>query len=283
MILEGIVSYNLKALKRTRLIFTIQLFLLFLFLSAHGQEAYRQIDNKAFDAGERFKWRIFYDSWLVDMVAGYGEVELKNSQKPFNNREIYHIDAKGYSVGLFNIFFKVRDKFDSFIDKEFIAPHYFIRQTREGGYRKNDEYRFYQTENYVISRADTVDAPAYIQDIISAFYYTRTIESDTFKVGDRIPFTFFLDDSVYVSSLLYEGKEIIDIELGTFSCLRLKPGMATGEVFTKKFPMTVWVTDDENHIPVYAESAVVVGNIQVELVEYSGLKNPLNSKIEQLE
>lgn len=270
-------------MKRTRLLFIIHVFLFLLFLSAHGQETYRRINNNAFEAGEHLKWRIFYDSWLVDMVAGYGEVEVKNSQVPLNGREVYHIDAKGYSAGLFNIFFKVRDKYDSYIDKEFIAPYYFIRRTQEGGYKKNDEYRFNQSENYVTSRTDTVDAPAYIQDFISALYYTRTIDSDTFKTGDRIPFTFFLDDSVYVSSMLYEGREIIDIGSGTFSCLRFKPGMATGEVFSKKFPMTVWVTDDKNHIPVYAESAVVVGNVKVELVEYSGLKNPLNSKIEQHE
>jgi len=83
--------------------------------------------------------------------------------------------------------------------------------------------------------------------------------------------------------MLFEGRETIEIKLGTFRCLRLKPGMATGDIFSKKFPMTVWVTDDENHIPVYAESAVVVGNVQMELVEYSGLKNPLRSKIEQHE
>lgn len=254
-----------------------------MFLSAYSQETYRKVDNNAFNSGEHLKWRIIYDSWLVDMLAGYGEVDVKNSHTPLNDREIYHIDAKGYSVGLFNIFFKVRDKFDSYIDKEFIAPHYFIRRTREGGFKKNDEYRFDQLDNYVMSRTDTLDAPAYIQDFISAIYYTRTFNSDTFKIGDRIPFTFFLDDSVYVSSMLFEGREIIEIELGTFKCLRFKPGMATGEVFSKKYPMTVWITDDENHIPIYAESAVVVGNVQVELVEYCGLKNPLSSKIEQRE
>jgi len=282
MILEAILL-NSDALKRTRLVFILHLLLFLLLLSAHGQEAYRHIDNKAFDAGERLKWRIFYDSWLVDMVAGYGEVEVKNSHIPINGRKVYHIDASGYSAGLFNIFFKVRDKFDSYIDKEFIAPHYFVRRTREGGYKKNDEYHFNQLDNYVMSRTDTVDTPPYIHDFISAIYYTRTFESDTFKVGDRIPFTFFLDDSVYISSMLFEGRETIEIKLGTFRCLRLKPGMATGDIFSKKFPMTVWVTDDENHIPVYAESAVVVGNVQMELVEYSGLKNPLRSKIEQHE
>lgn len=270
-------------MKRTRLIFIVYTCVTFLFLTAYGQGTYRKIDNDAFGAGEYLKWRIFYNSWLVDMVAGYGEVEVKNAQMPLNGHEVYHIDAKGYSVGLFNVFFKVRDKFDSYIDKEFIAPYYFVRRTREGGYKKNDEYRFDQMDNYVMSRTDSMATPAYIQDFISALYYTRTFESDTFEVGDRIPFTFFLDDSVYVSSLLFEGWEIIEIELGTFKCLRLKPGLATGDVFSKKFPMTVWVTDDENHIPVYAESAVVVGNVQMELVEYSGLKNPLSARIEQHE
>ncbi|MCD4696544.1 MAG: DUF3108 domain-containing protein [Bacteroidales bacterium] len=248
--------------------------------SLQAQDEFRVVENEAFKVGERLQWRFYYDSWLPNITAGYGVVEIKETEKTFNGRHVYHIDSEGYSKGMFNWFYKVKDQFDSYVDKDFLAPHYFVRRTREGGYKKDDEYRFNQQENYVVSRTDSIATPAYLQDFISAIYFSRTIRSDTLEEGDVIPVNFFLDDSVYTSAIIYEGKEVIKIKLGTFRCLRFKPGMASGEVFSNKYPMTLWVTDDKNHVPILAKSAIIVGNLKAELMEYEGLANPLSSLVE---
>lgn len=258
------------------------LFGLLLFSSSmvKGQE-YRTVKNEAFRPGERLQWRFYYDSWMADITAGYGIIEIKNSDKTFNGRPVWHIEAVGYSKGMFNWFYKVQDEFDSYIDQKFIAPHYFVRRTREGGYKKDDEYHFNQKEHYVVSRSDSLKTPPYIQDFISAVYFSRTFSSDTLEPGDVIPIDFFIDDSVYTSAIIFEDREIIKIDLGTFRCLRFKPGMASGEVFSNKYPMTLWVTDDKNHIPVLGKSAIVVGNLKAELMEYSGLTSELTSLIKE--
>jgi len=246
-----------------------------------AQENWRQVENEAFQVGERLQYRFYYDAWLTGKVtAGFGQLEVRETEQEFYGRKVLHIDTEGNSKGLFNLFFKVRDEFDSYIDIESLVPHHFIRRTREGGYRKNDEYHFHHKEQYVITRSDSVSIPEYTQDIISAVYYARTINSDTLEIGDIIPVDFFLDDSVYTSAIIYEGKEIVNIQLGKFKCLKLKPGMITGEVFSDKYPMTLWVTDDKNHIPILAKSAVIVGNVKAELMEYEGLANELTSLIE---
>jgi len=248
----------------------------------HSQESWRQIKNEAFKAGERLQYRFYYDAVLTGKVtAGTGVMEVKKTDKKYNDREVYHIDTEGQSKGMFNWFFKVHDQFDSYIDQGFIAPHYFERRTREGGYKKDDEYKFDHINNTVTTRKQTKPIPRYTQDFISAVYYARTFNSDSLEVGDMLPVNFFLDDSVYTSAIIFDGKEIINIELGKFRCLRFKPGMATGEVFSNKYPMTLWVTDDKNHLPVLAVSAVIVGNVKAELTEYEGLANPLNSLLEK--
>jgi hypothetical protein len=166
------------------------------------------------------------------------------------------------------------------MDKEYLSPHYFKRRTREGSYRKYDNYDFNLEDGYVRTKSDSIPTPAYIQDFISAVYYARTFSSDTLEPGDVIPIEFFIDDSVYNSAMFYEGKEVIEIKLGKFRCLRMKPGMATGEVFSNKYPMTLWVTDDKNHVPILANAAIVVGSLKAELKEYAGLKNEFTSIIE---
>ena len=76
------------------------------------------------------------------------------------------------------------------------------------------------------------------------------------------------------------GKEIVETEIGTFNCLKFSPMMATGEVFDDPYPLSVWITDDKNHIPVLLESKIIVGSVKIELIKYSGLANPLTSEIE---
>lgn len=249
--------------------------------SLAAQLDWRIVDNKAFKPGEKLQFRVYYDAVLTGRVtAGIGIAEVKETDKAFQGRPVYHIDTEGFSKGVFHFFYKVRDEFDSYVDKEFLAPHYFVRETREGGYEKFDEYQFNQEDEYVITRTDSMSIPRYTQDFISAFYYARTFNDDTLKLGDVFYLDFFIDDSVYHSAVFFEGREIVEIQMGTFNCLKFKPMMAKGDVFSEKYPMTLWVTDDDNHLPILAKSAVIVGNVKMELIEFEGLCNELTSLIE---
>ena len=259
----------------------IMAILMLAYLGLDAQVEWRKVENRAFKAGERIQLGFYYDAWLTGkIIAGIGITEVKETDRTFNGREVYHLDTKGFSKGLFHFFYKVNDKFDSYIDKEFLAPHYFVRQTREGGYQKFDEYDFNQEDEYVITRTDSMHVPRYTQDFISVVYFARTFDDDTLEAGDKFYVDFFIDDSLYHAAVFFEGREVVKIKLGTFNCLRLKPMMAVGEVFTETYPMTLWVTDDDNHVPVLAKSAVFIGNIKMELMEYSGLANEPTSVIE---
>jgi hypothetical protein len=250
--------------------------------SLTGQTKWRKVENHAFKPGEKLTFRLYYDAWLTGKVtAGIGITEVKNTEKTFKGRKVYHIDTEGKSKGLFNMFFKVHDEFDSYVDKEFLAPHLFIRRTREGGYQKFDEYNFNHEKEYVVTRSATKKIPAYTQDFISVVFFARTIRSDTLKVGDVIYINYFLNDSVYNAAVIFEGKEIIETGLGKIRCIRLKPMVAVGDVFTEKYPMTLWVSDDKNHVPVMAISAIYVGNIKMELMEFEGLAHPFSALIER--
>jgi hypothetical protein len=241
----------------------------------------RTVSNQAFQTGEVLKFKLYYDAWLTGkVVAGYGMTEVKESPIDFYGRKAWHLDAEGNSTGLFDFFFKVRDRFDSYIDKEALIPHMFVRRTREGGYKKDDDYNFNQYQQRVITRKDTFNIPPFTHDIISAFYYARTLDLTGLQVGDEVPLSFFLDDSTYNSVIIYEGKENVKTGLGTFRCMRFRPMVATGEVFSNPYPMTLWVTDDLNRLPILAKSAVIVGNVKMELTEYKGLANPVTSRVE---
>jgi hypothetical protein len=241
---------------------------------------YRTVENSAFKAGERLKYRVYYESLLTGQVnAGIAEIEVLETNRKFDDREVFQIVGIGKSNRAFDLFFKVRDRFESYVDKEAIAPHFFIRRTREGGYVRDDDVYFDHQKTIAISRRDTSKITPYVQDIISAAYYARTLNADTLKVGDNISINFFLDDSLYISVIQFQGRQMVETDLGLFRCLTFKPMVATGEVFSNPYPMTLWITDDENKIPVLGKSAVIVGSVKMELIRFWNLKNPLDARL----
>jgi hypothetical protein len=240
----------------------------------------RQVENTAFKRGEKLTFRVYYHSMLTGKVtAGQAQIEVKNKKTTKKNRPVYHIVGTGESKGAFDLFFKVRDRFETYIDEEGLFPWEFVRRTREGGYKKDDDVTFEQFNNLAISRNAVKRVPDNIQDIVSVFYYARTLNVEGIKPGDSFPLSFFLDDSVYVSKIIFLGREQIKTELGTFNCLKFKPMVATGEVFKEPYPMQLWVTDDKNRIPVLMQSAVIVGSVKMELISYENILNPITAWI----
>ena len=108
----------------------------------------------------------------------------------------------------------------------------------------------------------------------------RTIDFDSIPLGERQPISFAIDDDVYNFHYVFVGKEEKKIKgLGTFNTLKFHVRLVAGSVFTGKDEMTIWVTDDENKVPLLFESPIIVGKVQGRLTEYSNLKGPLTSKI----
>jgi len=243
-----------------------------------GQTDFRSVENNTFQRGELLKYRVFYDSWVTYwMTAGYGTTEIAPKPVIINGRKTYHIIVEGKSANIFNVFFKVRDKFETFMDEEALIPHKFIRYTREGGYKKDDTVYFDHKAEKAVSMRKVKHITPNVQDIVSAFYYIRNLDFDTAEVGDKYNVDFFLDDSLYHSEIAFMGRETIKTDFGKINCMKFKPRVAVGEVFADPYPMEMWVTDDKNKIPVLMKSAVFIGSVKIELIEYRGLRWPLGS------
>jgi hypothetical protein len=246
--------------------FGILLLLIFNGTFVAGQNDFRSVENNTFQRGEFLKYRVFYDSWITYwMTAGYGTIEVDPEPVNINGKNTYHITVNGNSANVFNVFFKVRDKFETYIDEEALIPYKFIRNTREGGYKKDDTVYFDHKARIAKSTRKVKEITPYVQDIVSAFYYVRTWNFDTAKVNDSYPIDFFLDDSLYHGEIIFLGREKVKTDFGKIMCLKFKPSVAVGEVFKDPYPMEMWVTDDKNKIPVLMKSAVFIGSVKIEL------------------
>ena len=233
------------------------------------------IENNAFKTGEVLKYKVYYSSPLGNFTAGEAILtidEWKESNTS-DNRSIFHITGVGNSKGVFDWFYKVRDRFETQIDQETLLPYLFVRRTHEGKYEYDDDVFFDRNNLVARSRRAEKPIPDDVHDIISAFYFMRTLNTDEFDDDSTFSINFYLDDSLYHSKIKFESRGSMKTVWGWIDCIKFSPKVATGEVFSKDYPMSIWVTDDENHLPIMAESKVVVGSIKMELIEFSGLKN----------
>ena len=207
--------FKYKASVMKKWISLLIIFLCSAYILAQDQQL-RSVENNAFKRGEYLKYRVFYDSWLTAWAtAGVGVVQITHEHKKFHDRDTYHMVIEGRSKGLFNLFFKVRDRFESYVDEQSLAPWYFIRRTREGNYRKNDEVSFDHINHRATSRKKTVNIPPYVQDIVSSFYYVRTYDFSGLEPMDEVTVDFHLDDTVYHSEILFTGIDTISLKPGT--------------------------------------------------------------------
>lgn len=243
-------------------------------------QSFRSIDNQAFMRGEKLAFRIAFNSMLTgNLTAGRATLEVKPENKLFDKRSTFHVVGQGKTTGFIELFYKIDDRLESYFDEKAFTSWQFIRFTRENSYKKDDIVNFRQNEHLAVSLTKRTKTPANIQDIISAFYFARTLDISTLKPGDFVPIPFFLDDSVYQSKMIFKGKETVKTKLGKFRCLALRPMMATGYVFDDPYPITVWVTDDLNRIPILVESELSVGRVRIELTSYSGLVNAVEAEV----
>jgi hypothetical protein len=230
------------------------------------------VTHNAFQVGEYLRFRLHYG--LID--AGEAELTIKHSKKKFNGRESLHVVGTGRTLGAFSWFFKVEDTYETYIDKRGTFPWEFVRDVREGGYKKYQNYRFHQDRAAVSThKGDTFASLAFAQDMLSTFYFARTLDFSNVKVGDVFTIPTFVDEENYSLQIKFIGRETIKSRTGKYRCLKFVPVVQKGRVFKEEEDMIVWITDDANKIPILAKAKVLVGSINMELVEYKNIQNPL--------
>lgn len=235
------------------------------------------IRNYAFQSGEQISFTVFYN--VIGLYVNAGTATFSVNSEKLNNEPVYHLVGEGSSNSRYDWIFKVRDKYESYIDTSNLQPIKFIRNVNEGGYKINENVSFNRQANTATSEKGTVKVPNCIQDVLSAIYYARNINFEKYKPEDKIPFTMFLDNEIFNLYIKYMGRETIKTRYGTFRAIKFKPLLVKGTLFEGGEKMTVWVSDDANHVPLRIESPIVVGSVKVDMMGYKNLRYPFSSLV----
>lgn len=238
-----------------------------------AQAGRRSITNKAFGLGEDLTFDVRYGF----ITAGTARFTIPEYIWQ-NGRQCYRVQFFVQSKPFFDSFYRVRDRYESHIDVDGLFPWKFIQQIREGGYKRDFNARFDQQRGKAVTTEGEYPIPPFVQDVVSAFYFMRTYDYASMKKGQKVELQNFYKDSTYTLTVIYHGRETVEVAAGTFRCIRLEPITQEGALFKATGRMFVWITDDERRMPVKVEAEIPIGSIVSELTAYKGLRGPLTSK-----
>jgi hypothetical protein len=244
------------------------------FSSPTTTDTLRKYPNQAFSNGEYLRFEVNYEFISV------GEAVMRISDTTYHNdRKCMKINFSVDSKPFFDFVYRVRDRYRTYMDASGVFPWRFEQHIREGTYTRDFTAEFDQINHVAKTTEGDYKIPPYVHDIMSAFYFTRTIDFSNFQPGQKVHLQNFYKDSTYELDVRFKGRQEIEVAAGKFKCIVVEPLAKEGGLFKSEGKVYVWLTDDERKIPIRVSSKVAVGSIDSELVEYSGISGPIKAKI----
>jgi hypothetical protein len=254
------------------------LVLIILFCSFTISGEFRTIPNDSFRAGESYDYKVKYGF----LTIGEAEVDVDEKIYLINSRPCYKVNVLGKTAGLTDVF-KVRNTYRSYVDTLAFIPHKFIYSARENTYKRDQVMSFDHQKNEVVKtekeESKTFNVPNNIQDVISGYYFLRTIDFSKFSIGQTVTSPLFFDENLYQMKIKYAGKGIVHTRFGKMRVLKLNPILPKNDLFKSENAIRIWVSDDKNRVPLKIEVDFSFGTIDMEIKNYKGVKYPFVWKV----
>lgn len=241
------------------------------FCKTFSQEATKTTEV-AFQPGEQITYKLKYGFF----TAAQANIKVENSPIKFDGHPAMHIIADAKTAGTFDLFYKVRNRYETYIDPKTLLPYYYAEERHEAKYRHDDKVSFDHTSHKITAAKGSFPFSGNVFDFLSAYYYARNINVSHLKIGEKLELRYFLEDGIHSLGITYLGKEKVKCGMGTFNCLKFNPTIIPGRIFRKNSMLYLWITDDNNRIPVKAHVELLVGSLVMDLTGAKGLKYPLN-------
>lgn len=230
------------------------------------------VKEPVFQAGEVLKYKLRYGF----ITAAEGTLKVLDSDLKFDGKPTFKLSVDAATSGTFDIFYKIRDHYDSYIDKVNLKPYFYQENIREGSYRREDKARFSQAEQKVVATKGTFKTPnSQTFDLVSTYYFARSLDISKMNIGDEVKVNYFLGDEINQLEIQFVGRETVKTKLGKIKCLKFSPSIKPGRIFKKDSKLYLWITDDGNRVPVKAQVEILVGAVTMEIKSADGLKYPL--------
>lgn len=223
-----------------------------------------------FSVGEELvyevRWEMVPTANATMRVSGLTEVD---------GTPAYHLEFTAQTLPWADIFFKVRNHFQSYPARDFSRSLRFTKKQREGSYKRDvvlafdwDRLRVTRYRKGEEQKEHPLLYPGTL-DPLSLFYGFRLGD---YEEGRTIVRPVTDGKKVVYARATCGPVEEISVPAGSFRAFTAEPDLShVGGVF-KKSPdatMRVWVSADERRLPLKVVSSVLIGRFIAELVRYT--------------
>jgi len=240
-------------------------------LCSNAQEPVK-LAEPVFKVGEQLDYRLKYGFF----TAAEASVRVEDTQMKFDGKPAWHIIADGKTAGTFDVFYKVRNRYETYIDRTTLLPYQYEENRQEAKYRRVDKVIFDRQNNKITAKDGVFPFKGKVFDFPSAYYFARCLDVSKLKIGDKFQLQYFSQDGIHTMGITYVGKEKASCSIGKFNCLKFNPTIIPGRIFKEKSRLYLWISDDGNRIPIRAQVELIVGSVTMDLTGARGLKSPLN-------
>lgn len=233
----------------------------------------QKLDN--IQSGEVLHYKIHYG------ILNAGTATLTTLKTNYQGQPHFYVKGYGKTTGAVRSFFKVEDNYESFINYNTGLPSFYVRNVQEGGYTQHLETVFNHSNQTLIltdkekNTSKSLKSVKGVQDMLSAFYYLRSLENNELKVGSVKKLNVWIDDNLFPFQLKVVGTENIKTKFGTLNCLKIVPQVLSGRVFKEKEGVTLWVSNDLSHVPILIQAQLAVGSLKASIESYKNVKYPM--------
>jgi len=223
----------------------------------------RYMPNNAFNVGEKLTFSVGF----AGIVAGTATMEVTDVIM-YNERECYNFLSRANSNSFFSAIYPVDNRIESIVDAKGMFSYKIIKKIREGKYKRDREFLVNYEGGWVKMNGDTLKVDRFIQDALSSFYYVRTLD---LKVGESYFVPCYDSGKIFDLEVRVYETEKVKVDAGIFDTIVIEPLLNSEGIFKKKGRLKIWVTNDEQKIPVKMASKVFIGSITAKLIKIEGI------------
>lgn len=216
-----------------------------------------------------------YKWGMINKQAGTATITLRDQGDRYISQLV------GHSAPWADKFFMVRDTLNGVMDKQGYKPHFYEKIAHEGDDHKHDIVRFIYNGKSVTGectrkvvkkgqpkpdRNITLTAEGKTVDMLSSFYFMRTLPFEKWKPGQKQSVTIFSGKQKETLSFEYKGIEVVQIDNKRYQCFHVtfiftgKGGKKTSD------NMDAWITTGSQRTPVQLEGKLPVGKVKCEII-----------------
>ena len=255
------------------------LLIIMLFLSSMSSRS----QNNTIAAGEKLIFTASYN--MSGLLTELAQVTMETSEVKTSKTTLLKLKCTATTYSKWDNFFKIRDLYESYVNPNTLTPYLYKRDINEGSYFKFMQYKFRHKTNTVASlkrknkrsggtyeEKKMVNIGAKTKDIVSTIYHIRNLDLHKASIGDIQSFTVIFDNQEFTINVQYLSKEILVTNIGTKECYKLAITMSNTDLLKGSNNNLLWLTADENKVPVFAKFKIAVGNGELKIKTATGLK-----------